>query len=251
MSQTDAERILSAARRLRNHHGGGFSLTELARPAGLSRATLYRRLTADPNLASEIERLRKEGIRSPREEFLRAATTLLSEGGISALTMEAVAARAGLSTATLYRAFADRDTLLREVFKTALPAEPLRQLLAEDGPMVDVLERFVEGLMHRMHERPYVLRFLLLRTPDDIQELSKIRRDEERMSTALVAFFERHAAEFRSLPPRQLAASLMGQVLGSLLFQRSHEGFQLPEAKTVVDSFLHGMKRSNQGGMGT
>jgi AcrR family transcriptional regulator len=251
MSQTDAERILSAARRLRTHHGGGFSLTELARPAGLSRATLYRRLTADPNLAAEIERLRKEGSRNPREEFLRAATTLLTEGGISALTMEAVAARAGLSTATLYRTFADRDTLLRETFKTVLPAEPLRQLLVADGPMVLVLERFVDGLIHRMRERPYLLRFLLLRTPDDIQELRKLRRDEERMSTGLVAFFERHSAEFRPLSPRQLAASLMGQVLGSLLFQKSHEGFQLPEAKMIVDSFLHGMKRSNHGGTAT
>lgn len=251
MSQTDAERILSAARRLQANHGGGFSLTELARPSGLSRATLYRRLTADPHLAGEIERLRKEGCRNPREEFLRAATMLLTEGGVSALTMDAVAARAGMSTATLYRTFADRETLLREAFKTVMPGEPLRQLLMTNGPMVEVLERFVEGLMHRMHERPYLLRFLLLRTPDDIQELKKLRRDEERMSTGLVAFFERHAAEFRPLPARQLAASLMGQVLGSLVFQRSHDGFQLPDAKTIVDSFLHGMKRSNRGGTET
>jgi len=251
MSQSDAERILSAARRLRNHHGAGFTLTELARPAGLSRATLYRRLSADPNLATEVERLRKEGIRNPREEFLRAAMNLLSEGGLSELTMEAVAARAGLSTATLYRTFADRETLLREVFKEALPSEPLREVLKTDGPMVEVLERFVEGLLRRMHERPYILRFLLLRSPDDIQELRKIRRDEERMSTALVAFFERHSVELRPLPPRQIAASLMGQVLGSLLFQRSHDGFQLPSAKTLVDSFLHGMKSSAKESSGT
>jgi AcrR family transcriptional regulator len=246
MSQTEAERILSVAQRLRHRHGAGFSLTQLARPAGVSRATLYRRLNADPSLAAEIERLRTEGIRHPREEFLRAAMMLLSERGVSEITMEAVAERAGLSTATLYRTFTDRDALIRETLRTSLPAEPLRQILMSDGPMTEVLERFVEGLLQRLQEHPYILRILLLRTPNDLQELRKIRRDEERMSTALVAFLERHRAEFRAIPPRQLAASLMGHVLGALLFHRAHEGFPLPDAKTLVASFLYGAKSSNK-----
>src|SRR5262245_6857021 len=112
MSQEEAKRIVAAACRLRAREGPGFPFTLLARPAGMSRATLYRRLAADGALAREIERIRTEGARSPREELLRAATMLLAEKGLSGLTMDAVAERAGFSAATLYRHFEDRDKLV-------------------------------------------------------------------------------------------------------------------------------------------
>jgi AcrR family transcriptional regulator len=242
MSQDDAERIVAAAQKVRIRQGASFTLTQLARPAGMSRATLYRRLAADRALATEVERIRTEGARTPKDEFLRAATLLLSERGLSELTMDAVAERAGLSVATLYRTFVDRETLVREVLRASLPAEPLRKILSSNDPMIDVLIRFVDALLHRMHEQPFLLRFLVTRTQSDVRELRKFRRDEERMSTALIAFIERHRAEFSSMSPKQLAASLMGQVLGAILFQRSHDGFVLPEARTIVKLFLDGAR---------
>lgn len=243
MSQDDAKRIVAAAQRLRIREGAGFTLTQLARPAGMSRATLYRRLAADNVLAAEIERIRTEGTRSPKDEFLRAATAMLAERGLSEITMEAVAERAGLSIATLYRTFVDRETLVREVLRTSLPAEPLRKLLTSEGTIEEVLTRFVEGLLQRFHERPYLVRFLLLRTPNDVQELRKFRRDEERMSTALIAFLERHQAELSAGEPKQLAAFLMGHVLGSILFQRTQDEFVTPDAGAMVKLFLDGARR--------
>ncbi|HRI66989.1 MAG TPA: helix-turn-helix domain-containing protein [Polyangium sp.] len=240
MSQRDAERIVAAAKKLRGREGAGFPLAQLARPAGMSRATLYRRLATDDALAKEIDEIRKEGVRSAKDEFLRAAILMLSERSLSELTMEAVAERAGLSTATLYRTFADRETLVREVLRTSLPTEPLRNILTADGSMPELLERFVDGLLRRLHERPFILRFLILRTQDDFVELRKFRRDEERLSTALVAFFEKHHHEFCSIAPRQLAASLMGQVLGAFVFWRGHEGFVMPDGKSIVALFLNG-----------
>lgn len=245
MSQNDAERIVAAAQRLRNREGARFPLTQLARPSGMSRATLYRRLAADDALAKEVERIRTEGVRSPKDEFLHAAMLLLTERGLSGLTMEAVAERAGLSTATLYRTFADRETLVREVLRMSMPAEPLRHVLASDGSIPEVLERFVDGLLRRMHERPYILRFLLLRTPDDIQEMRKFRREEERLSTSLIAFFAKYQAAFSTKEPRHLAASLMGQVLGAMVFWRGHDGFVLPDGKSIVTLFLEGALQRN------
>lgn len=243
MSQDDAERILSAAQRLRIREGASFTFTQLARPAGMSRATLYRRLAADSTLSAEVERIRTEGARTPKDEFLRAAIFLLTERGLSELTMEAVADRAGLSIATLYRTFADRETLVREVLRASLPAEPLRKILSSNDSMTEVLIRFVDALLHRMHEHPHLLRFLVLRTQNDAGELRKFRRDEERMSTALIAFIERNQSEFSAITPKQLAAALMGQVLGAILFQRAHDGFALPEARTIVNLFLDGARR--------
>lgn len=242
MSQHDAERIVAAAQRLRIREGASFTLTQLARPAGMSRATLYRRLAADTILATEVERIRTEGARTPKDEFLRAAILLLSERGLSEFTMDAVAERAGLSVATLYRTFVDRETLVREVLRASLPAEPLRKILSSNDPMPDVLIRFVDALLHRMQEQPFLLRFLLTRTPNDARELRKFRREEERMSTALITFIERHRSEFSAIAPKQLAASLMGQVLGAILFQRSHDGFGALEARTIVTLFLDGAR---------
>jgi AcrR family transcriptional regulator len=249
MSQ-DHARILAAAHRLRAREGPGFPVTLLARPAGMSRATLYRRLGADGALAAEVERIRGEGARSPREELLRAATALLAEKGLAGLTMEAVAERAGFSTATLYRCFEDRDGLVREVVRASLPAEPIRRALEEDGPLEEVLVRSVEAMLARLREQPHILRLFLFGDDRDMRELRRLRRDEERLTTAVVALFGRpeHRARLRDVGPRRLVAALMGQVLGALILHRAHEGGEAPDARTIVTLFLRGALRPDHEG---
>jgi TetR/AcrR family transcriptional regulator, cholesterol catabolism regulator len=63
--------------------------------------TLSRRLSAEQALR--------------RSAAIDAARALAGEGGYSAVTMQAVADRAGLGRATLYRYFASKDHLLAEV----------------------------------------------------------------------------------------------------------------------------------------
>jgi AcrR family transcriptional regulator len=46
-----------------------------------------------------------------RQRVVEAATELLREGGATALTVEAVAARSGVAKTTIYRHFVDRDAL--------------------------------------------------------------------------------------------------------------------------------------------
>lgn len=67
---------------------------------------------------------------SARRRVLDAARSLLSQHGHERFTMEAVAARAGLSRRTLYNQFEDRDALYRasrleliEGFEALLPTE--------------------------------------------------------------------------------------------------------------------------------
>lgn len=245
MSHEDADRIVAAARRLRARDGAGFAVTALARPAGMSRATLYRRLAADGELAAEVSRIQREGARKPREELLCAATAILAEKGLAGLTMDAIAARAGFSTATLYRHFADREGIVREVLRGALSAEPVRRTLASEGTLEEVLARFVEATMTRLREQPYLLRLLVLGDEEQVRALRRMRRDEERLSTALVALLERpeHRGRIRSMSPQRLSASLMGQVLAAVLFQRMHDGGEPPDPRTIVSLFLHGAAR--------
>jgi AcrR family transcriptional regulator len=59
----------------------------------------------------------------PRDESVDRAVTaavleLVADGGLAALTVEAVAAKAGVGKATLYRRWANRDELVRDALAT-------------------------------------------------------------------------------------------------------------------------------------
>jgi len=62
-----------------------------------------------------IERRLTRGQAARRDRVIEAARALAIEGGYDAVTMGAVADRAGLARATLYRYFASRDHLLAEL----------------------------------------------------------------------------------------------------------------------------------------
>ena len=114
----EGARIVAAAQRLSGRQSAGFTMRELARAAGVSRATLYRRVQ---NRGALTEQLRTHGVSPPRaarERLISAAGELMAARGLAGFTMEDVAARASVSTATLYREFADRDALIREVLQS-------------------------------------------------------------------------------------------------------------------------------------
>lgn len=248
MSHDDESRIVTAARRLREREGPHFPVSALAKPAGVSRATLYRRLAACPELRAQVERIRTEGGLSPREELLRAAAELLADKGLAGLTMEAIAARAGLSVATLYRCFSDRDGLVREVIKGSLSGEAMRRTLDDQGSLEEVLLRLVEAAMERIRDKPHIVRFMLFGAEEDVRALRRLRRDEERVSIALAAFFERpeNRTRLRPISPKKLVALLMGQVVGAAILARTHEDTGTIDARTLVQLFLHGVLAGGQ-----
>ncbi|GAA3524719.1 TetR/AcrR family transcriptional regulator [Amycolatopsis ultiminotia] len=67
-----------------------------------------------------------------RSAILTAAVALLSEGGVRAVTIEAVTARSGVARSTLYRHFATGTELLAAAFRELLP--PLRPALDGGSP---------------------------------------------------------------------------------------------------------------------
>ncbi len=243
MSLGDSGRILAAAAQLRARLGPGFPMSRLARPAGLSRATLYRRLAADPKLAAELARLRSEGAADVRSDVLRAAVGLLADVGLSQFSMDAVAARAGCSTATVYRHFPQRDLLLREVLRDSLPTLPLRQILDGEGSIEQVLVRFVDHQLCTLREHPHLLRMMWFAEPEHLREMRKVRRDEERVSIALTAFFDRmrSQAPLRPLASRQLAIGLFGSVVAAMIVERMQDSGERADATSIVEMFLHGV----------
>jgi AcrR family transcriptional regulator len=75
----------------------------------------------------------------------RVTLDLLADAGYAALTMEAVAARAGVGKATLYRRWASKEQLVVDALATL--AEPVE--LDEDAPARDQLVALLDGLRRR------------------------------------------------------------------------------------------------------
>ena len=116
--------------------------------------------------------------------ILHAAGELCAEGGLEALTMEAIAQRAGTSIGSLYQFFANRDTLVAAVAQRYVA--DLERLLAEsdaaasdgagDAPALPidalveaVLEPFVR--FHRTHPGYFAILF----APQGSAALARLR----------------------------------------------------------------------------
>ena len=83
-----------------------------------------------------------------RERILTAATALVTRGGYTAATIEAVATTAGVATGTVYRHFGCKADLLAEVFRRAARHELAAAKAAADlaGAPVEAAFRPWEAL---------------------------------------------------------------------------------------------------------
>ncbi|WP_338022691.1 TetR/AcrR family transcriptional regulator [Allosalinactinospora lopnorensis] len=108
-------------------------LTAIAAAAGISRSTLLRRLGG--SRAAIDEAVRAAGVdpggRPPvRERAVAAAAQLISERGLGAVTLDAVAEAAQCSLPSLHTAFGGRDGLLTAIFERHSPLLDLERLAA-------------------------------------------------------------------------------------------------------------------------
>ena len=106
----------------------GQAVTEVATPA-----------------VDDVPRLGRPRDPSIDAALLQATLDLLAEGGLGAVTMEAVAARAGVGKATLYRRHAGRDSLVVDALASL--AEPLDP--PDDLPVRDALVAMLEAVQRR------------------------------------------------------------------------------------------------------
>src|SRR5512132_2930951 len=86
----------------------GLSMDELAAAAGVSRATLYRLFSNQQHLLHELGLIPPPTLRS---RLLNTALELVGRHGLAELSMDELAANAGVSRATLYRLFPGKEAL--------------------------------------------------------------------------------------------------------------------------------------------
>ena len=140
-------------------------LVAIAREAGMSRSTLVRRLNGSRQLLDDAVRAAgvEPGGRPPvRERAVEAAASLISDRGLAAVTLEAVAAQADCSVHSLYAVFGGRDELLRRVFDRHGPIVELDELVAEpDAELGDTVHRIYRLLAKTFSQEPRVIPAML------------------------------------------------------------------------------------------
>jgi AcrR family transcriptional regulator len=147
-----------------DHDGGGLaalSMDELAAKAGVSRATLYRLFGSQQNLLQEL------GLEPPpklRGRVLDTALTLVGRHGLAELSMDELAAKAGVSRATLYRLFPGKMALFAELVRRFSPFEPIAAVLEtmDNRPPAEVVPAVAHAMAMAVEGRIGLLLQLLL-----------------------------------------------------------------------------------------
>jgi AcrR family transcriptional regulator len=151
--------VLTAAVHARNRHGpgqgegkddlAGLSMDQLAVAAGVSRATLYRLFGSQQRLLQEL------GLALPptvRSRILDTALELVGRHGLAELSMDELAAEAGVSRATLYRLFPGKGPLFAALVRSFSPFEPIAAVLeaAGDRPPAEVIPAVAHAMAAAM-----------------------------------------------------------------------------------------------------
>jgi AcrR family transcriptional regulator len=139
----------------------GLSMGELAGAAGVSRATLYRLFGSHQHLLQEL------GLEPPpavRSRILDTALDLVGRHGLAELSMDELAAAAGVSRATLYRLFPGKEALFAALVRSFSPFEPIAAVLeaAGDQPPAKVIPKVAHAMAAAMDGHMGLLLQLLL-----------------------------------------------------------------------------------------
>jgi AcrR family transcriptional regulator len=127
----------------------GLSMDELATRAGVSRATLYRLFGSQQQLLHEL------GLQPPptlRSRILDTALELVGRHGLAELSMDELAATAGVSRATLYRLVPGKEALFAELVRRFSPFEPIAAVLETmgDRPPTEVIPAIAQAMAAAM-----------------------------------------------------------------------------------------------------
>jgi TetR/AcrR family acrAB operon transcriptional repressor len=249
--------ILAASRRAFAADPATLSIQRVATEAGVSRQTVHhyfgglRGLRAA--LAAEGLDTASAADEPTRDRLVDAAVRLFSRPGSGLISIEAIAAEAGMTKGAVYHHFADRAALLREVARRVSPVEEMR---AEIMPSADLGAR--EGLVaiatayySAMRKRADLVRNLAANSSQD-PELARVVMSEiiGQGAPMMIAWFatQIQKGNLRPIDPALLIQGLFGPVflmivLGPTVFDELVQIGIRPAVDNVeayVDLLLHG-----------
>jgi AcrR family transcriptional regulator len=222
---------LTAATHTRHDQGqeglAELSMDELATKAGVSRATLYRLFGSQQNLLQEL------GLEPPpkvRGRILDTALELVGRHGLAELSMDELAATAGVSRATLYRLVPGKEALFAELVRTFSPFEPIAAVLETMGerPPAEVIPAVVHAMAAAMDGHIGLLLQLLFEVsrhpdPDGGRATSEDAIQGMRTLPLVAGYLDRQmtAGRLRQMDPDLAFQALTGPIMAHLLMRTS------------------------------
>jgi AcrR family transcriptional regulator len=225
------------------------SVSAIAAEAQISRSTLLRRLGGSRGALDAAVRAAgiDPGGRLPvRVRALTAAAELISENGLAATTLDAIAEHAGCSVFSLHAAFGGRDELLRAVFDQYSPIRDVEEYLADaGGDLYTTVHGFYRTVANALTREPRVSPAMLAEVfsrPASTAVQSLAGYAAPRMFSTLGAWFdaEIRARRIRDQPLLVLAQQLMGPIMIHMLMRPAFPdvpGLTLPDVGTVCEHF--------------
>jgi AcrR family transcriptional regulator len=224
-------------------------VSAIAAEANISRSTLLRRLGGSRSALDAA--VRAAGIdlggRPPvRVRALTAAADLVSENGLAAATLEAIAERADCSVFSLHAAFGGRDELMRAVFDQFSPIRDIEEYLARaQGDFAATVHGLYRTVANALNREPRVTPAVFAEAfsrPRSAAVQSLTSYAAPRMFGALGAWFdaEIRAGRIRDQPVIALAQQLLGPIVIHMLMRPAFPdvpGLTLPEIDEVVEDF--------------
>jgi AcrR family transcriptional regulator len=206
----------------------GLSMDELAVRAGVSRATLYRLFGSQHHLLHEL------GLTPPptvRSRILDTALELVGRHGLAELSMDELAATAGVSRATLYRLVPGKEALFAELVRAFSPFEPVAAVLETMGerPPAEVIPAIAQAMAAAMDGHIGLLLQLLFEVsrsdPNHHADADQDAAQAMRTLPLVAGYLDRQmaAGRLRRMDPVLAMQALAGPIVMHLLMQASTE----------------------------
>jgi AcrR family transcriptional regulator len=239
---TAATSLLSAGRQP--------SVQEIAGAAGISRTTFYRTF---PSRAELVEALQLEPEPDTHQRILEAAVEMLRTQTLATLSMDELAATAGVSRANLYRLYPGKAVLFRAILVAYSPFEPVMALFARTGdrPPEEVIPELVLTAYRSVAGRTGLVRTLLLEVTSMTPETQQAFTETGLHAFGAFAVYlsgQMSAGRLRRIHPMIALQSLVGGVMFHVLASPvlSQATLDAPAGETAVLQFaqvwLHGMR---------
>jgi AcrR family transcriptional regulator len=186
-----------------------------------------------------------------RDQVVGVARRLFGERGTTEVSMDEIAAEAGVARSTVYVYFANRDELLRACL-TGMHNQLLEDIAdtwEEEGAPVHRLQRLIEGILERIDDDPAFFRLALM-TQGTVTQGGEAVGNELAMISLNIARLMHDlfvdgvtAGLFRPIDPDE-AVGLIGQQIYGVIAVRASEPVPRPApeiAALTCDFIVRGL----------